>query len=106
MTITREALEAAARAAGYTWVRGFTDAGGWWHSDPDAATMWHPHINHGQLLDLAMACDISIMHDHIGYDISPGVLHFKNYEHGDFNSLAEAVITAAADQQQAKETKE
>lgn len=49
----RELLELAAKAARYTWVRGITDAGGWWHENPDIARQWNPLTDDGDALRLA-----------------------------------------------------
>lgn len=54
MKTDRELLELAAKAAGYTWVRGITDAGGWWHDNPDLARPWNPLTNDGDALRLAV----------------------------------------------------
>ncbi len=50
----RELLENAAKAAGYTWVRGITDDGGWWHDHPDSARQWNPLTDDGDALRLAV----------------------------------------------------
>lgn len=72
---------------------------------------WQPHIDHGQLLDLAMACGIVIdpQKNEIRYLVtSIGRLEefCKEADCQDFSALAEAIITAAAEQQQAKEKTE
>lgn len=105
MTITREQLELAALAAGMECnkVLGFRFHG--------TATWfdWAPHTDHGQLLDLAMACDIMLdpLDGRIRYWV--GEEHWRRMvtvNCKDFTALAEAVITAAAEQQLAKEKKE
>lgn len=118
MTITREQLELAARAAGieldwYT-VRtgGEPDAFDEWVCDiKGTRCMWNPLTDHGQLHDLAMACRIRIdpINDIIDYYVD-GAVEDQYYQElvdcQDFPALAEAVIMAAIEQQQAKEKKE
>lgn len=118
MTITRETLELAARAAGIEkddspynggglGNDGFDSTGSLvtdWHN----SKRWNPLTNHSQLLDLAMACKINIcpMIDNIVYEVegkfAPVSIHVNCQ---DFPALAEAVIQAAAEQQLAKEGK-
>lgn len=107
MTITRETLELAAKAAGIdtSRVRVVQNI-----NRPDGPIeKWEPDEDHGQLHDLAMACDIMLdpLDGRIRYWV--GEEHWRRMvtvNCKDFTALAEAVITAAAEQQLAKEKKE
>lgn len=103
MTIKRETLELAAKAAGIDlyWQRYYAE------DEPTPYTgnvQWSPLTDHGQLHDLAMACDIIIdpVFDQISDD---GGLTWANVNCQDFDALSAAVITAVAEQQLAKEGK-
>lgn len=109
MTITRETLELAAKAAKAAGL----ELIGWelgsyliaTNQSPCNARPWSPLTDHGQLLDLAMACKIGIRPslDCIEYSTWDRRLEVVSVDCQNFPSLAEAVITAAADQQLAKD---
>lgn len=121
--ITREQLELAAKAAGIEVVRVDNKNCSWYFipsakpphnrraEDEHAGELWNPQEDdahgHGQLLDLAMACDICI-DPNINQIRFPWkrMMRTVGVNCQDFPALAEAVILAAAEQQQAKETKE
>lgn len=110
MTIDHKTLELAAKAMGLTplyieeedHVRVYDCSSvGWLEGQA-----FDPRYDHGQILDLAMACKINI--DPQINQIKYWVTHFpvtqiKNVDCQDFPALAEAVIQAAAEQQLAKE---
>lgn len=111
MTITRETLELAAKAAGIAVQRDVSATGREIVSIPyDNANMmtaieWSPLTDHGQLLDVAMACSMVIDNENgqvLCYCERKGWQRYQSCP-GDFHSLAEAIITAAAEQQLAKE---
>lgn len=95
MTITRETLELAAKAAGVDLRR--LD----W-PEPDR---WMPITDHGQLHDLAMACKITIdpQSNVLRYFVEDDTsLVLVQVDCQNPTALAEAVIQAAAEQQKAK----
>lgn len=109
MTITRETLELAAKAAGLEPYESDTlslcvklKAGQLAYD----VVQWRPHIDHGQLLDLVMVCELGIgmKTGYVWYGEESD--NWTRFKPGDFQSFAEAVITAAAEQQLAKEKKE
>lgn len=120
MTITREQLELAAKAAGIPGLKwdeagkefnypheGLTGRGNRWFG----VVVWNPLTDHGQLHDLAMACKICIdPHGNKITYLSDGESYASakvvQVDCQDFPALAEEVILAAAEQQQAKEKKE
>lgn len=102
MTITREKLELAAKAAGIEVAFERQDEYPLTRSTGD---WWWPDVDRGQLLDLAMACgiDICATEGFIGYYRTKFDYVSVNVNCQDFPALAEAVILAAAEQQLAKE---
>ncbi len=96
----RELLELAAKAARYTWVRGITKDGGWWHENPDLARLWNPITDVGDRYRLARACKLII-------DFDGGAVRWQfdgeeykrslNFTPGNETEEAYAVVTAAAE---------
>lgn len=112
--ITREQLEKAAKAAGITNLQkgyDYGDAFGYSlpTSNPQQFTPWDPRINHGQLFDLAMACNIRIdpLKNEIAYSVEKKLnltrLLYKRVNCQDFPALAKVVIEAAEEKLDAKE---
>lgn len=106
MTITREQLELAAKAAGMSLSHWEYNDGRFRHRK-HKDIHWEPDEDHGQLHDLAMACKIRIdpQKNEIRYLVSSiGRLEefCKEVNCQDFHALAEAVILAASEMEQAK----
>lgn len=115
MTITIEQLELAARSAGINiqWLRieinnkARPERECFYLDNSGVRYPWNPLTDHGQLLDLAMACKMELDFNSGSVCYLVGIAWNAKYFHiGDFHALAEAVILAASEQQLAKEKKE
>jgi hypothetical protein len=57
----RELLELAAKAVGYSWVRGFSQDGAWWHQDPENARRWNPLTDDADMTPLIVRLGIKVL---------------------------------------------